>query len=290
MDTIELQERFADVRERGERERNRRRRAVAAAAVLATAAVAAGAFGLVVVDGVPWRDAPPASFADREPAVLGEPSLVGIGTLPDAPVYTVKPVPHPFTFQAPPQGDIEGTWKYATGEPGPEGRDPVFSVGIDQRTRSGAAAGIDVLMPTETYAPERPWTEQDALIAAPTDADGWADWLERTGQVDVTDRENLEIGGLTATRFELSVADLPDSYVGCSPNRACVALLPLTNPIIGPARVGAGNQLGIGEDTAELTVIELGERDVLVTASGDSNQREQWLPLMRSVIDSLRFG
>lgn len=214
------------MRQRGVRAQQRRRRTVASAAVLATAAAALGAFA--VVAGVPGQDEP-VPFAARDKAVLGEPSLVGIGTLPDAPKLAVESVPYPFTFEPPPVDERQGTWRYNTGEPGPQGRDPVFGVGIDAETRSGAAAGIDVVMPAETYAPARPWTEQDALVTAPTDADGWADWLEETGQVEITDREQLEIGGLTATRFEVSVDDLPDDYVGCSPNRSCLALLPVTN-------------------------------------------------------------
>lgn len=78
--------------------------------------------------------------------------------------------------------DTPGKWMYVTGEPGPQGRDPIFALGVEPPRRSDPPAGVGVVMPAETYAPGQPWTQQDRLVAAPSDADGWVDWLDEGEQ------------------------------------------------------------------------------------------------------------
>jgi hypothetical protein len=283
MDTITLEKRFQEVRDRGARDRKRRRQAVGGAA-LATAAAVLAAFA--VVGGLPSGGDDDEPFAEREE--VSGPSLVGIGTLPEAETFSVESVPVPFTFSVPATTDPGDRWTYYTGEPGPDGRDPTFGLSF-KAGRGGEATGLDIVLPTEVYAPDRPWTEQDSLVAAPVDAEGWIDWFAQTGVVDVTDEERVEIGGLAATRLTVQVAELPVSYMGCNPSQPCVALIPVTNPVVGPARVGTGQQLGLFGDTAEVTVVELGDRAVLVTAFGPQLSADAWLPRIRAVVDSLRF-
>ena len=255
--------------------RGRRARGpLAAAAALVVAALAAGA----VVWSAPSDD--PADvlqpLAERETAQLSPPFLVGSGPLPDRPVQSVQDVPVPFTFRTPPQDPDVRPWQYYLGE-------GYFDLG-------NILSGITVIAPTQTYDPTTPWQGQDALVAAPTDAEGWADWLDATGHVEITDREQSLVGGAVATRFALDLGDLPAAYEGCGGGRTCLALMPMADPSVGPARVGEGPQAGIDEQTPELTVIELEDRAVLVLTTARPDTTDDWLPTLRALVASLRFA
>lgn len=253
--------------------RDRRpRRTLAAAAVFVV-----GAFSVVVFAlGAPG-DAPSDVLtpAEGDTAVLPPSSLFGAGTLPDRPVQSVQGVPVPFTFSTPPQVPGARPWRYRVAD--------LFDLG-------NGVGGLVVLAPTETYAPGGPWKGQTELVPAPTDVAGWARWLEQTGQVDVAERHELLIGGAPATRFTLGLGDLPAAYEGCGGGRTCVALAPMLDPDVGAARVGAGAQVGIDDETAEMTVIELEGRAVLVLTGGEPDRSGEWLPVLRAVVDSLRFA
>lgn len=210
----------------------------------------------------------------RERAVLAQPYLVAAGTLPSRPAQSVRDVPVPFTFRTPPQVGVE-PWGYRVGE--------VFELG-------DVVSGLTLLAPTATYDPRQPWTTQSALTAAPTDAAGWSAWLEQTGQVRIVDRQALLIGGALATRFTVELQPLSAAYSGCGGGRSCVALLPVTDPSIGPARVGAGAQAGLDELTRELTVIELEGRAVLAVAGATADAAPVSMPALRAVVDSARFA
>lgn len=250
------------------------RRTLAAAAALVAAAVSAGVFVLTGTDEDPADVLTPP--AERERAVLTQPYLTASGTLPDRPVQSVHDVPVPFTFSSPLADPQARPWRYRIAA-------DIFDMG-------NLEAGMRVLTPTETYAPDVPWTEQTALVPAPSDRAGWAQWLEETGQVEVTARRELLIGGAPATRFTLDLGQLPTAYQGCGGGRTCLAIAPMLDPTVGPPRVGVGPQEGIDEETAEMTVIEVEDRAVLVVTGGDPDSRDGWLPTLRTVIDSLRFG
>ena len=256
-------------------DRTRRPRgALTAAAALVVGAVSVGVFALGSPDDGPADVLTPPP-GPRETAVLVPPYLVGAGSLPDRPVQSVQDVPVPFTFRTPPEVPGTRRWQYSMAG-------GLFDLG-------NIVSGMTVLAPTGTYDPEVPWQGQDELVPAPTDADGWAAWLDATGLVEVTERRELSIGGAPATRFSLDLADLPAAYEGCGGGRTCLALVPMQDPQVGPARVGTGPQAGIDDETPELTVVELEDRAVVVLTSGDPDRADAWLPTVRAVVDSLRF-
>jgi hypothetical protein len=255
------------------RARPRQRRALAAAAALVIGAVSVGVLAVRAPGNEPSDVLTPP--AERQTAVLSAPYLVGSGTLPDSPVLSVQEFAVPFTFRTPPRAPGERAWQYRVAD--------LFDLG-------NLVSGMVLLAPTETYDPGRTWQGQTELVPAPTDAAGWAAWLDRTGHVAVTERRELRIGGAAATRFTLELGDLPPSYDGCGGGRTCVALMPMLDPQVGSASVGSGPQEGIDAETAELTVIELEGRAVLALTGGEFDSRSEWLPTLRAVIDSLRFA
>lgn len=243
------------------------------AAALAAAATVVAAF--VLTPQRTQTDDVLGSGADRELAVLAPPYLFGSGTLPDAEVSSVERFPVPFTFRAPALPGGGESWWYQTGR--------AFEVGFGRNA-------AQVLAPTETYDPGRTWQGQRQLVPAPTDAAGWSQWLEDSDHVEVTSRKYLVIGGAPATRFEVELDDLPDAYDGCGGGRRCLAVHPFDDPGVGPGQAGTGPQAGLDDSVAELTVIELGDRAVLVLVGGNPDAREEWLPTLRRLVDSLRFA
>ena len=265
MDTSTLEHRLAEVQERGARDRRRRRGTAVGAAVLATAAAVLAALTL---GGGLLRDDEPAPPADRERAVIVQPSLVGSGRPEAERTLSVERFAVPFTFALPDQGDTPGTWYYDVGD----GR--TFYVGLDASARTGHA-NVVLTTPGEVHDPERPGA---ATVDAPVDGDGWQRWLESTGEVAVTDREDLTVGGAPATRLTLALdGDVPTELGPCPPRETnrCLTLGP-DLPSLGAA--------------SELTVIDLGTRTVVAVAVGAPETTDEWLPLLRSVVDSLRFA
>jgi hypothetical protein len=260
-------------------DRDRRpQRTLAAAAALVVLVVGVVSAGIVALsapdDDLPDVLSPP---SEREVAALSPPYLGGSGgTLPQQPVQSVQDFPVPFTFSTPPQDPDARAWRYYRNA-------DLFDMG-------NGASGITVIAPTETYDPAVTWKGQTELVPAPTDGDGWAAWLGQTGQVDVSQRRELMIGGAPATRFTLDLGELPTGYEGCGGGRTCVALMPMLDPQVGPARVGTGPQTGLDDETPELTVIELEDRAVLVLTTGKPDSMDHWLPILRAVVDSLRFA
>jgi hypothetical protein len=255
--------------------RRRPRRTLAGAAALLLAAVSVGMFALSASqDEAPDVLTAP---AERERAVLSEPYLSGSGgSLPDKPVQSVQDFPVPFTFSTPQPLPAAREWRYF--------RTP------DQFDLGNIDSGITVIAPTGTYDPARTWQGQTELVPAPTTGAGWAKWLEQTGQVEVFEPRELLIGGASATRFSLELADLPAGYDGCGGGRTCLALLPMHDPQVGPARVGSGPQVGIDEETRELTVVQLEDRAVLILTNGEPDTADARLPALRAVVESLRFA
>jgi hypothetical protein len=272
---VALEQRLQDVRERGSRARRRRWVAVTGAGLVAAAATVLSV--LLLAGGLPWQQEA-APYADREVAVLGEPFAFGEGTPVPGTRYSVREAPVPFTYSVPDKGSVPGTWHWGSGDP--------YSINLDASPSTGFA-GVALSEETQVYSPDRPWTEQDQLVPAPPDADGWQAWLEATGLVEVVERAEIDVGGIPATRLTVQVADeLPAAHVGCAPSERCVAFRPL-----GPGTVGSGFQAGLPEGaTGELTVLRVGDRTLLATTVGARDTADQWLPLMRAVIDSFRFA
>lgn len=270
MGTSTLEKRFAEMQERGVKQAARRRRTATAGAVLAAAAavVAVVAFaGVLTEDDVA---APPAS---GEPALE---TLVGSG-FPEVETRFAVEQPVPMSLVVPEKGDVPGRWAYSVDEGS-------FWLGLDVSPSTGNA-NVTVEQVDEVYAPDRAWTEQTALVPAPTDADGWIAWVEGTGFATVSGRTDVVIDGVPATRFTVDVADaLPETYLGCAPGERCLGLRPLD-------AIGSGFQAGFPEgSTVELTVLEAGGQPLLASALGAPETADQWLPLMRSVVDSLELG
>lgn len=275
LDPVQLTERLDAVRARGAGVCRRHRLTVLSARLVAAAAAVLAVLSLA--GGVPWQQDDVAPYADRDVAQLTEPFAVGEGTPVPGTRYAVRDFPLPFTFAVPAQGDVPGRWHWGSGNP--------FSIGLDVSPSTGFAS-VALSEPEQVYAPDRPWTEQDSLVPAPQDADGWQQWLDDTGLVRVVERTDIDVAGVPATRLTVEVSDeLPDSYVGCAPAAPCLATMP-----IGPGTVGSGFQAGLFEgSTAELTVLRIGSRTLLATAAGADDTSDQWLPLMRSIVDSFRF-
>lgn len=251
----------------------RHRRSVAAAAALTLAAAAVAVFALTLPSSEP-ADVLAPSPDGRERAVLAPPYLTASGTLPDAERRSVQAFPVPFSFESPRQEPGSRPWQYRVAD--------LFDIG-------NIESGLVLTAPSGVYDPTRPWEGQDALVDAPTDADGWGRWLERTGLVTITERTDLRIGGARASRFTLDLAALPAGYGGCGGGRSCLAITPMLDPQVGTARAGTGPQVGIDEDTQELTVIEVDGRAVLALANADPESADRSLPALRDVVESLRF-
>ena len=254
----------------------RPRRQVAAAALVAVAAAAAAVLALTLPDREPADVLAPQPDG-RERAVLAPPYLTASGTLPDGEVRSVEAFPVPFTFESPAQEPGARPWRYRVAD--------LVDIG-------NIESGLVMTAPSRTYDPARPWQGQQPgeLVPAPTDADGWGTWLEQTGLVTITERTDLRIGGARATRFGLDLADLPAGYDGCGGGRTCLAITPMLDPQVGTAQVGTGPQVGIDDETAELTVIEVDDRAVLALATTDPGSADRWLPALRAVVESLRFA
>lgn len=244
-----------------------------AAAALVVVAVSASVLSLPSSD----RDRPDVlgAPAGRETADLSAPDLVASGTLRGEPVYSVRSFAVPFTFSNPARSAEDPSWSYMVGE--------TFELG-------NIVSGLTVLAPTQTYDPTSTWQGQRTLVTAPVDAAGWERWLEQTGHVDITRRQQVVVGGAPATRFTVEAEDLPAAYDGCGGGRRCLAITPFADPAVGAARVGSGPQAGIDRDTREMTVIELEDRAVLVLTTAKPGAGDTWLPALRAVIDSLRFA
>lgn len=278
METSTIEKRFAEVRDRGVQERRRRRAVVVGAAALAAAAAVTAAFtfggGLLDDD----RALPPAREAPA-PVPAGDVTVTGeVFPLPGTTYVVGEPFVVPFSFEVPDQGSVPGKWRIGP----PEQR--LAGVGLDN-SRETNYANVLVAVPEQVYDPAqpKPFSAQEAMVAAPEGADGWQQWLEATGAVEVTERVELQVGGVAATRFSLDVADdLPRSGFPCVGGESCLPLGPQ-----GPVLVGAN---GASQGWSELTVLDVEGQTVIAVSYGSARTVEQWLPLMRSVIDSLRFG
>lgn len=280
MSTSTQERRLAEVRQRTADDSRRRRRTVLGAGALAAAAAVLAVFALAggLLDRED-RALPPAQPAPVEPAPAADPQpLVGAGTPVTGATYSVERFAVPFTFTLPDKGQVPGAWHYdvGTGE--------VFVVNVD-RSPSTGFANVALASPAEVFDPTAaaPYGDQTARVPAPTDADGWAQWLEQTGAATVLSRDELDLGGVPATRLVVDVADdLPSTGFPCAPGESCLALSPT-----GPSLVGA---TGEGPSSAELTVIELPDRTLVAATLGRTQTQDLWRPVLRNLVDSLRFG
>lgn len=273
MDTSTMEKRFTEVREKGARDRRRRRgMAVGAAALAAAAAVAAA---LTLGGGIFGEDDRALPDVAEGPVFEGAQPASGEGFPLEGTTYSVAPpeFPVPFAFTVPAKGDLPGKWHYGTG--------PVFGINLDDSPSTGHAM-VEVMSLTETYDSSRPWFEQTSLTAAPTDADAWVAWLEASGQARVASREELEIDGVPATRLVVETQELPKApFQG----GGVLAMQP-----IGDGTVGDGIQAGIPDDLyVEMTVFETEGRPLLTLTSGAPDTKDAWLPVMRSIVDSVQL-
>lgn len=271
MGAVELQERFAQVQERVGQDRRRRRGAAVGGGLVAAAAAALAA--VAVVGGLPWQDDPAQlAVGERERAVLGEP-LVGSGRPADSGPFTVD-APVAFTVEVPDKGEVPGTWHYETA-------DERFSLGLDSSPSTGFA-NVVVAAPTQVYDPALAAQGGTGLVPAPADADAWVAWFEQSGVVEVTGRKDVDVAGVPATRLSLDVSDeLAPASFPCAPGESCLPLAPDGPSVVASSRTG--------ETLSELTVLEVDGRTVLAVALGDEETRDQWLPLLHEVVESLRF-
>ena len=272
MDTSTIEDRFAELQARAPAARARRRRTLAAGAALATAAAVVAVVGLsgVLPDG---------SSDDRSlPAAPAPRVLVGSGNLVPGDAYTVEAFDVPFTLEVPepPIQGGEGRWEYnIAGD--------VFELDLGENS-----AALELVAPDQTYAPDRAWNEQTVLVAAPDDVAGWVAWLEATGLVSVTGRTDVEVDGFPAARLEVTVGDAAGGcpVAGADP---CVAVYPKTSPTDEPDTVGTGDQAGFAAGDAEITVIDVGDRAVLLLASGPAGS-DTWRTGSRDVVGGLDLG
>lgn len=278
METSTIEKRFAEVRQRGVQDRRRRRGLAVGAAALATAAAVAVAFafggGLLEDD----RALPPAGPAPA-PLPPGDVTVTREAFPAPGTTYVVgPPFLAPFSFQVPDRGSVPGKWRI-----GPPER-TVASIGLDD-SQVTAHAHVVVSAPEQVFDPRqpKPFSVQGGLVPAPTGADGWQEWLDATQAVEVTERTELRIGDVPATRFSVVVADdLPQARFPCVGGESCLALAPE-----GPALIGSNLAF---KGWTELTVLDVDGRTVIAVSVGSERTVDQWLPLMRSVIDSLRFA
>ena len=273
MDTSTMDKRFTEVRERGVQDRRRRREMAVGAAALAAAAALLAAFTLG--GGLFGGDDRALPDVAEGPRFEGAQPASGEGFPLEGETYSVVPpeFPVPFAFTVPAKGDLPGKWHYGTG--------PVFGINLDDSPSTGHAM-VEVLSLTETYDSSSPWFEQTSLTAAPVDAEGWVAWIEASGKAKVTAREELDIDGVPATRLVIDAEGLPrHPFQG----GAVLAMQP-----IGDGTVGDGIQAGIPEDLyVEMTVFETEGRPLLTLTSGAPDTRDAWLPVMRSIVDSLQL-
>jgi hypothetical protein len=273
MDTSTLEQRFAQVQERGRQDRRRRRAAAVGAAVLATAAAVLAAFTLV--GALPGQEEA-APYADREVAELSEPYLVGSGRPGPGGPYSVAQFALPFTFELPPPGEVPGVWGYSVGDS--------VTIGLEASPSTGHA-NLTVSTLESVYDPQLPQPVEgsQSLVPAPQDAEAWERWLEQTGVASVSGRQELDVGGVPAIRLTVDVADdLPASGFPCAPGESCMTVAP-----DGPSLVGSARSEPV---TSELTVLDVEGRAVVVTVLGLTSTSDQWLPLIHSVVGSLRFS
>lgn len=270
MSTSTQERRLAEVRQGSTQDRQRRRRTVLGAAGLAAAAAVLAVF--VLAGGLLDRDdraLPPAQPAPEAVPVFGAGNPV-----PET-VYGVEDFAVPFTFSVPDQGDVVGKWRYEVGT--------TFTVNFDGSASTGYA-NVVMAAPTEVFDPTSPppYDSATPTLPAPADADGWAQWLEQTGAATVVSRELLDLDGVPATRLVVDVSDaLPPTGVACAPGESCLALSPT-----GPSLVGAAPE---GPFSSELTVVELEDQTLVLATLGLTETEDLWRPVLRAVVDGLRF-
>ena len=278
MDTSTMEKRFAEVRDRGVQDRRNRKRVAIGAAALAAAAALVAALSLAggVFDSDD-RALPDVAVPDT--GVEQVETLAGGDGFPlEGKTYEVESFLAPFTITVPEKGDVPGKWHYGTGD------GTSFGLNLDNSVSTGHAS-ITLASPEKVYDPtlKQPFVGQTKLVAAPTDAAGWQRWFEQTGVAEVTSTEQLDINGVPATRLTVAVAsDIPGQSFPCVPRESCLALAPE-----GPSLIGSASQEAF---TAELTVLDVDGRSLIAVAMGAEATEDQWLPLMRSAIDSLKFS
>lgn len=270
METSTIERRLAEVRERTQQDRRGRRRLTVVAGGLAVAAAAAAALTLggTLLDDDDRALPGPAEQAPAEvvplPPGSGNP---GPGT------YSADSMV-PLTFTLPELDGVPGAWHYEYGA-------DAFGVGLDRSVPTGHA-NLRMSLLTQVYDPASPlpYGEATPLVAAPADVAGWLSWLEATGAVEVVERSEVVVDGAPATRLRLQVAaDVPGSGFPCVPDESCVALAPE-----GPSLVAEGR---FGAVTTEMTLLPVGDRLLVVVALGRTDSEGDWLPLLRSVLESV---
>ncbi len=272
MSTSTQERRLAEVRQRSTQDRQRRRRTVLGAAAVAAAAAVLAVFALA--GGLLDRDdraLPPAEPAPAQEAV----PVRGSGTpVPDT-LYAVEDFAVPFTFSVPDQGDVVGKWRYDVGT--------AFTVNFDNSVSTGFASVV-MAAPSGAFDPSTrpPYGDTTPTVAAPADAEGWVQWLEQTGAATVVSRDELVLDGVPATRLVVDVSDaLPGTGFPCAPGESCLALSPS-----GPSLVGATSE---GPFSSELTVVDLEDRTLVLATIGLTETEDLWRPVLRAVVDGLRF-
>lgn len=276
MSTSTQERRLAGVRSRIAQDSRHRRRTVLGATAVAAAAAVLAVFALA--GGLLDRDDRALPPAQPLPQQQRPTPIVGAGTPVTGQAYSVERFAVPFTFTLPDKGQVPGAWRYdvGTGE--------AFTVNFDGSPSTGFA-NVVLAAPAEAFDPSaaKPYTDQAPRVPAPVDADGWAQWLEQTGAATVLSREELDLGGVPATRLVVDVSDdLPTGSVACAPGESCLALSPTGPSLVGAAREGAFS--------SELTVIALGDRTLVVATIGLAESEDLWRPVLRSLVDSLRFS
>lgn len=273
-----VDERYRDLRSRLDRRRHVRRPIqVALIAGIVAAAVAAflllaGAQGLLTTAPPPPAGEPVAPADPAQPAQ----EVLGHAAAQPRTAYTVPDFPVPLSFVTADLPEWAGTWARSV-----DG--VVATVGLESAFDTGHPT-VSVLALEETYEPRRPWTQQRALVPAPSSTQEWLDWLSDQPGLRTGKPEPVLVGGVEGRRLTFTVDELGPQHDGCFPGRGCIALLPLD---AGP---GSGRQRGLGEGSGgDLYVVEVEDRAVLIVAEGTASERDRWEPVLDAVVASITW-